>query len=99
MAAIPGPPPADLVFKVSATGSASGVFRGVLPWSNTAKVVSSCDCLSAERPTDDAGPTTLRVDLSHEPDAHSFAPFVQLLDAAGRELARVTLDIEIEGRR
>jgi hypothetical protein len=39
----------------------------------------------------------LRLDLSKEPEAKSFAPFVQLFNAANHEVARIDVNLEIRG--
>ncbi len=76
-------------------GKVSAHYSPSLPWCRTAKVVSSCECLSVEPPADDSAPTVFHLDLLKEPEARSFEPYLQLLDAAGAELARIDIAVQI----
>ncbi len=74
-------------------GSAEVAVSAPVPWCRVARVFSSCPCLTVAPQTD--GSTRLRIDLISEPEAKSFAPTVQLVDAGGTELFRLEVDVQV----
>lgn len=77
-------------------GKATARINRLLPWTQVARVASSCDCATltpVQQGTD--GPAILSVDLSAYPQAKDFAPVIELFDSSSRLLARITVDVVV----
>jgi hypothetical protein len=72
-----------------------GDVKRPIDWTRIAKVESSCDCIVLAR-RENRGGAIVTLDLTKEPKAKSFAPYIALLDASGREFDRILIDVVVE---